>query len=119
LLASDLLEFPLVPKLPLGWLLSQNKKRVGDLQEMIMFLLTYSVRDGENEYTLHKVVFASTRKRATAAALEYAKDFFWIDTVRDQKNANLYYTVDGTRAIELQEVVKGTTGDLIESLLID
>ena len=84
-----------------------------------LFLLTYSIRDGENEYTLHKVVFGYTKKRATAAALEYARDFFWIDTVRDEKNAKLYHTVDGTRAIELQEVVKGTTGDLIERLLIE
>jgi hypothetical protein len=106
--------------LPFGYLLSQNEKRVGDLEEMMsMFLLAYSVRDGESEYTLHKVVFAPTEKQATAAALEYARDFFLTETVGDEENANLYYTVDGTRAIELEEVAKGTTGDLIERLLID
>lgn len=84
-----------------------------------MFLLTFVIRDGESEYTLHKIVFAATEKQATAMALEYAEDFFLIGTVRDQENANLYFTEDGTRAIELVEVVKGTTGDLIESLLID
>jgi hypothetical protein len=83
-----------------------------------MFLLTFCVRDGESEYTLHKVVFASTEKQATAVALEYAEDFFWTGTVRDEENANLYYTEDGTRAIELEEVVKGTTCDLVERLLI-
>jgi hypothetical protein len=48
---------------------------------------------------------------------EYARDFFLTETERHEENANLYYTEDGTKTIELEEV--GTTDGLIERLLID
>ena len=88
-------------------------------EQKIMFLVVFTVMDGEAEYFLYKVVFASTENDATGKALKCAKDFFGDDTVRDEEDADSFWSEDGARAIELREVVKATVDDLVKMLLIE
>jgi len=84
-----------------------------------MFLVTFKIVDGGAEHSLYKVVFASTESKATAKALDYAKDFFGNYMVRDEENARLFWDEDGTKTIELDEVEKTTVDDLVKRLLIE
>jgi hypothetical protein len=87
---------------------------------MRMFLLTFSVREGESEHTSYKVVFAPTESEARAKALKWAEDYF-LDggTVRDQEDDHLFWSGDGTRTIELERVEKTTVNGLTRTLLLE
>jgi hypothetical protein len=83
-----------------------------------LFLISFSVTDGGSEYTSYKVLFASNKREATARALQYAADYFCEGTVRDEEDPDLFTSEDGTRTIELEEVVKTTVDGLVKRLLI-
>ena len=84
-----------------------------------MFLVTFSIRDGENEHISYKVVFASTERKATTKALKWVADYFLTGTVRDEQDGDLFWSEDETRTIRLCEVKKTTVGDLVKTLLIE
>ena len=84
-----------------------------------MFFVTFTIVDGGAEHSLYKVVFASTEGKATAKALDYAKDFFGNCMVRDEENAHLFWDEDGTKTIELEIVEKTTVKGLVKRLLIE
>ena len=84
-----------------------------------MFLVTFFIRDGESEYISHKVVFASTERKATAKALKWVADYFLTGTVRDEEDGDLFWSKDETRTIRLVQVGKTTVDDLVKMLLIE
>lgn len=83
-----------------------------------LFLVSFSVIDGGNEHSLYKVVFASDEKKARAKALQYAADFFFEGTARDEEDPDLFTSRDETRAIRLDDVEKTTVDGLVKSLLL-
>ena len=84
-----------------------------------MFLVTFTIVDGGAEHSLYKVVFASNENKATAKALDYAKDFFGDCMVKDEENAHMFWDEDETKTIEVEDVEKTTANGLVKRLLIE
>ena len=84
-----------------------------------MFVLFFTMTHGEDEYFMHRVLFAPTEKEARAKALKFVKGAFGGHTTRDDENIDLFRDEIGARTIELEAVAKMTTGDLVRALLID
>ena len=84
-----------------------------------MFLVTFTIVDEGAEHSLYKVVFASNESKATAKALDYARDFFGDCMVKDEENAHMFWDEDETKTIEVEDVEKTTVNDLVKRLLIE